>query len=211
MDVPQGAKKEFISYETVRNNSLKLAYKIYASGFIPDVIYVSLRGGAYVGNVISEYFKIVRKDSTPLLYAAVVARTYLDSDNKQHVAVDGWTYDPDYLRYGDRVLVVDDIYDSGKTINHLVQEILERGLLRKDVKVAVHDYKNRLYAKDHLPVHPDFYCRYHEYKSPDDEVWIHYLSHELEGFSTRDFSTYFDNSDEELASALHLLEENRRK
>ena len=53
--------KEFLEYETVRNNALKLANKIYKDGFIPDVIYCSLRGGAYMANIISEYFKIISK------------------------------------------------------------------------------------------------------------------------------------------------------
>ena len=38
--------KEFLPYDTVRNDALKLAHKIYHSGFFPDVIYASLRGGA---------------------------------------------------------------------------------------------------------------------------------------------------------------------
>lgn len=68
--------KEFLPYDQVRNNALKLAYKIHQDGFIPDVIYVSLRGGAYMANVISEYFKLTRKGAHPVLYAAVVARSY---------------------------------------------------------------------------------------------------------------------------------------
>ena len=71
-------EKEFLSYKVVRNNAVKLAHKIYIDGFFPDVIYVSLRGGAYMGNVISEYFKILRKDRHPVFYAAVVARSYVD-------------------------------------------------------------------------------------------------------------------------------------
>ena len=51
-------KKEFLPYDNVRNNALKLAHRIHLEGFVPDVIYISLRGGAYLGNVISEYFKI---------------------------------------------------------------------------------------------------------------------------------------------------------
>ena len=51
--------KEFLPYETVRNDALKIAHKIFQDGFIPDVIYASLRGGAYMANVISEYFKIL--------------------------------------------------------------------------------------------------------------------------------------------------------
>ncbi len=55
--------KEFVPYDMIRNNAIKLAYRIYKDGFIPDVIYVSLRGGAYMGNVISEYFKFVKGNS----------------------------------------------------------------------------------------------------------------------------------------------------
>ena len=66
-------RKEFVPYNVVRNNALKMAFRIHQEGFVPDVIYVSLRGGAYIGNVISEYFKIVRKDSRPIFYALVAA------------------------------------------------------------------------------------------------------------------------------------------
>ncbi len=38
-------------------------------------------GGAYLGNIISEFFKFVKADK-PLLYAAVVARSY-DIFNEQ--------------------------------------------------------------------------------------------------------------------------------
>ncbi len=71
-------RKEFLPYQTVRNNAIKLADRINREGFVPDVIYVSLRGGAYMGNVISEYFKMIRRDKRPVYYAAVVARSYRD-------------------------------------------------------------------------------------------------------------------------------------
>lgn len=37
--------KEFLPFNVVRNDALKLAHKMYTDGFIPDVIYCSLRGG----------------------------------------------------------------------------------------------------------------------------------------------------------------------
>ena len=49
-------RKEFLPYTVVRNNALKMAKRIYDDGFVPDIIYCSLRGGAYMANVISEYF-----------------------------------------------------------------------------------------------------------------------------------------------------------
>ncbi|MFP4067061.1 MAG: phosphoribosyltransferase [Spirochaetaceae bacterium] len=184
-------KKEFVPYDTVRNNALKLAHRIHQEGSVPDVIYVSLRGGAYLGNVISEYFKFVRRSGRPVFYAAVVARSYTDIHEHSQVMVDGWTYNPDYLRAGDRVLLVDDIFDSGRTINHLVNIIMEKGIPRRDVKIAVHDYKIRTFVDERLPIHPDYYCRKHEVDDPEEDSWVHYLSHELVGLTENEIEVNY--------------------
>ncbi len=191
-------RKDFLSYQTVRNNAIKLADRIFKQGFVPDVIYVSLRGGAYMGNVISEYFKLVRKDRRPTYYAAVVARSYRDVGEQDKVRVDGWTYDPEYLRSGDKVLLVDDIFDTGRTVNHLVEIIMDKGIPRQDVRVAVHDYKLRRYLSRQLPVQPDYYCRFHELATPEQDFWIHYLSHELVGLSEEEKKEHYFGEDPEL-------------
>ena len=195
-------RKDFLPYDMVRNNSLKLACRIHQSGFVPDVIYVLLRGGAYVGNVISEYFKIVRKSERPVFYAAVVARSYTDLRQQARVMVDGWTYSPEYLRNGDRVLLVDDIFDSGRTINHLAEIIIEKGIPREDLKIAVHDYKVFRSGDPTLLIRPDFYCRRHEIETADDDVWIHYMSHELEGLTEKEIETHYPHIDPETRSLL---------
>ncbi|NLM01665.1 MAG: phosphoribosyltransferase [Treponema sp.] len=194
--------KEFLPYDSVRNNALKLAYRIYKEGFIPDVIYASLRGGAYMANVISEYFKLARKDVHPVLYSAVVARSYTDVRQHDRVMVDGWTYSPEYLRHGDKVLLVDDIFDSGKTINHLVEILLEKGIPRKDIKVAVHDYKYFSYYNEQLPIQPDYWCRKFEIDKPENDRWIHYMSHELIGLSQEELEEYYYKHDPELRNVL---------
>ncbi|MBP5163753.1 MAG: phosphoribosyltransferase, partial [Spirochaetales bacterium] len=108
--------KEFIPHDVIRDSALKLAHKMYMEDhFIPDVIYVSLRGGVYMANVFSEYFKMIclKEHRRPVLYAAVVARSYNVLRDQTRVQVDGWTYSPKYLRSGDKVLLVDDIFDTG--------------------------------------------------------------------------------------------------
>lgn len=185
------ATKEFVPYDTVRNNALVLAREIYRSGFVPDVVYVSLRGGAYMGNVLSEFFKFVRRGQRPVFYAAVVARSYRDVRQQERVMVDGWTYSPEYLRSGDKVLLVDDIFDSGRTVNHLVDLIMQKGLPRSDVRVAVHDYKIRPYVNDQMPIQPDYFCRKHFINGPDDDRWIHYLSHELVGLEEGEIEQHY--------------------
>ena len=197
-------KKEFLSYDLVRNNALKMAYKIYHDGFIPDVIYVSLRGGVYLGNVISEYFKAIRK-ARPVYYAAVVARSYTGIGESEDIKVEGWTYSPESLRTGDIVLLVDDIFDSGRTINHLAKIIMEKGIPRKDLKVAVHDYKYLENPKERFPVQPDYWCRKHVIKKGDEDLWIHYSSHELIGLSHEELEEHYYSHDPELREVLEII------
>jgi len=199
-------KKEFLPCDVVRDNGIKLAHTIYSSGFIPDVIYVSLRGGAYLGNIISEYFKVVNRRDRPVYYAAVVARSYTDVRKSEGIRIEGWTYAPEHLRKGDKILLVDDIFDSGNTINHIADIILEKDIPRSDLKVAVHDYK---YFYDHpnqLPIHPDFWCRKHELSVNDEEFWIHYMSHEMVGLTTEEIDEHYNIQDEELREAFSVLE-----
>jgi hypoxanthine phosphoribosyltransferase len=198
--------KEFLQFDTVRNNALKLAHRIYKDGFMPDVIYVSLRGGAYLGNVISEYFKIVHKGSHPVCYAAVVAHSYTDVAQSGKVRIDGWTYSPEHLRVGDKVLLVDDIFDTGKTINCLAQVIIDKGISRRDLKIAVHDYKYFFDNTEQLPIQPDYWCRKHD-KSLNDAVdWIHYMSHELVGLSREEIDKYYNKLDPDLPEVMRLID-----
>jgi len=200
-------KKEFLQFDTVRDNAIKLAHSIYSQGFTPDVIYVSLRGGAYLGNIISEYYKIVHKGARPVYYAAVVARSYTDVAKAEHVRVDGWTYSPDYLRVGDKVLLIDDIFDTGRTINHLAQVITEKGIPRKDLKIAVHDYKYFIDKKEQLPFQPDYWCRKHETSINDESSWIHYMSHELVGLTEKELNENYYCRDPQLKEALGIITE----
>jgi len=202
-------KKEFLQFDIVRDNAIKLAHRIYSEGFIPDVIYVSLRGGAYLGNIISEYFKIVHKGARPVYYAAVVARSYTDVAKADQVKVDGWTYSPEYLRVGDKVLLVDDIFDSGKTINFLAKIILEKGIPRGDLKIAVHDYKYFVDKEEQLAIQPDYWCRKHELSLNDESRWIHYMSHELMGLKEAELEENYYRRDPLLKNALHIITDRR--
>ena len=202
--------KEFLPYSIVRNDALKLAKRIYEDGFMPDVIYIPLRGGAYMGNVFSEFFKLVNTRDRPVFYAAVVARSYTDIHQAGRVRIDGWTYDPEYLRSGDKVLFVDDIFDTGRTLNHLVECILDKGLPREDVKIAVHDYKVATY-RDPLPITPDYWWRRLEVDSPENDSWIHYLSHELEGLTDLEIEEHYLARDPDLAEVFDLIKKSGSK
>ncbi len=186
--------KDFVSPTMLRDNAFKLVHKIYSEdGFVPDIIYTLLRGGAYLANVFSEYYKLVTPYKTrPVFYAAVVARSYTDVREQSKVMIDGWTYSPDYLRSGDKILVVDDIFDTGKTINKLGEVLMDKGIPREDLKIAVHDYKYPTY-KEHLPLQPDYYCRKHVIASPEEDSWIHYMNHEYIGLKPDEIDAAYED------------------
>jgi len=201
-------EKEFITMDMIRDAALKLVWKMYTvDHFIPDIIYSSLRGGAYMANVMSEFYKLMalKEGRKPVFYAAVVARSYGEvKEHSSHVDIDGWTLSPKKLKKGDKVLIVDDIFDTGMTVNALVGTIMDAGIPRSDIKVAVYDYKVPLFKnEDPLPIQPDYYCRKHVLKSKGDEKWIHYTCHEFIGLKKDEIDKVFQ--DPEAREILHSI------
>lgn len=198
--------KYFLNYVVVRNNALKLAHKIYSEDkFVPDVIYCSMRGGAYMANVISEYYKLALKDKNPILFAAVVCHSYTGvAEANSQIVIDGWTYSPEKLKKTDKIMLVDDIFDSGRTINFLVKFLMDFGIKRENIKVVVHDYKNFTY-KPQPDIVPDYFCRKFDITKPEENLWIHYLSHELVGLTEYERENYYYTQDPELKRILEPL------
>ncbi len=80
-----------------------------------------------------------------------------------------------------------------------------KGIPRHDIKIAVHDYKEIAYRKEKLPIRPDYYCRKHYIKKPEDEIWIHYTSHELYGLTKEELEKHYFSTDDELMEPLQIL------
>ena len=120
------SSKEFITCDMIRDAALKLVHKMHKEdGFVPDIIYDSLRGGAYMANVMSEYYKLIamKENKTPVFYAAVVARSYGDvREHSNHVDIDGWTVSPRALKKGMKVLIVDDNKINLKVASRLLKD-----------------------------------------------------------------------------------------
>lgn len=82
---------------------------------------------------------------------------------------------------------------------------MQRGLSRESIKVAVHDYKVREYVVEQLPVQPDYWCRKIEIKTPEDETWIHYMSHELVGLTKEEAEKYYHLARSRLAEPMRII------
>ena len=79
-------------------------------------------------------------------------------DDRGEVAVHGLNYMIKKIRHDDRVLIVDDVFDTGNTIKKVIEEIRRRarGNAPDEIRVAVPWYKP---ARNETELVPDFYLR----------------------------------------------------
>lgn len=180
--------KIFVKADAVRNDAFFLARRLLSEKYIPDIMYVSMRGGAPMGNAMNEFFKLALGKNYKINFATVVARSYSGVQQNDEVKFAGWTYPPEKILNSQKVLVVDDICDSGATLKKLSEKFTELGLKKDMVRFAVHDFKkfNYVGAKT-VNFTPDYFCHKHEINSEEENIWFHYLSHELIGMTEDEF------------------------
>ncbi len=171
--MPEQLHKVFISATQLEQDSWMFARSIHSQGYSFDVIAGITRGGAQIAIYMQEVFRYITKKD--IKFAAIHASSYNGMGNASAVTVG--SLDPliSITRNGDRILVVDDIFDRGATIDTVCETIRKR-MPKKDVIIN----KAVLYYKPHnrqVEMEPDFYHR--AYATSD---WI-VLPHELSGMS----------------------------
>jgi hypoxanthine phosphoribosyltransferase len=107
-------EKIYISANDLLLDSFRLAEKIIDSGFRPDFIIGVWRGGAPVGIAIQEYFEYAGFTTDHL---AIRTSSYTGIDQQDKVVrVHGLDYIIDNVNAEHQVLLVDDVFDSGRSI-----------------------------------------------------------------------------------------------
>ena len=172
-------KKRFISADELLIDSFKLADQIFQSGFQPHFIVGVWRGGAPVGIAVQEYldYRGVETD-----HIAIRTSSYHSIGNQdKEVRVHGLNYIIDNVNADDDLLLVDDVFDSGRSIDAILNELSykTRANLPKTIKVATPWYKP---DKNTTDIVPDFFIH-------ETDQWL-VFPHELSGLS-----------DEEIAAA----------
>jgi hypoxanthine phosphoribosyltransferase len=133
--------KYFISAQELLETSFRLAHQVYADGFRPRFIVGVWRGGAPVGIAVQEYFEY-RGISTDHIAVRTLSYTGIDQQSAD-IRVDGLEYLLENAADDDPVLIVDDVFDSGRSVDALVAEIKSRSAsqTRRDIRVACAWYK----------------------------------------------------------------------
>ncbi len=150
------SEKHYISAQELLEDSYQLGSQIIESGFRPDFIVGIWRGGAPVGIAIQEmleYFGI----STDHISVRTSLYTGISSTSKK-VRVHGLDYLVKNLNSENALLIVDDVYDSGRSIKAVIEQLTAR--TRKNtpsqIKVAAPWFKPGNNKTDR---EPDYYLR----------------------------------------------------
>lgn len=147
--------KTVLSAKDLLEDSFRLGVKVLESGFEPTLIIAIWRGGTPVGMALQEVLAYCGVESD---HIAIRTSSYLGVDERGEVAVHGLNYIVKKICREDRVLIVDDVFDTGNTIKAVVDEIKRRarGNTPDEIKVAVPWFKP---TRNETDMVPDFYLR----------------------------------------------------
>jgi hypoxanthine phosphoribosyltransferase len=167
--------KHFITAESLLRDSFVLARQIFDSGFRPDFIVGVWRGGAPVGIAVQEFleFKGLSSDHIAIRTSSY---TGINQQDKQ-VRVHGLQYVIDNADSEHRLLIVDDVFDSGRSIRAILEElsIKCRRNLPETIRIACPWYKP---TKNITSLTPDYYVH-------ETDQWL-VFPHELNGLTTEE-------------------------
>ena len=163
--------KRFITAEELLADSFALAWQVFSSGYRPTCIVGIWRGGSPVCIALQELLSLlgIESDHIPVRtssYTGIARR-------EQQVRVDGLEYVTTRCSGGDRLLLVDDVYDTGLSLQGLIARLGEHfGSDMPETRIATPWFKP---GNNRTARNPDYFLR-------ESDEWL-VFPHELEGLS----------------------------
>lgn len=147
--------KKILTASELLEDSFRLGVRILESGFEPTLIIAIWRGGTPVGMAVQEILSYCGVDSD---HIAIRTSSYTGIEQRGAVAVHGLDYIIDKVCFDDRLLIVDDVFDTGNTIAAVIEELKRRarGNTPVDIRIAVPWYKP---SRNETDLVPDYYIR----------------------------------------------------
>ncbi|HPB56178.1 MAG TPA: phosphoribosyltransferase family protein [Candidatus Aminicenantes bacterium] len=166
------AEKLFVGSQQLLEDSVRLGLQIIKSGFRPDFIVGIWRGGTPVGIAVQELMEFYKFKTD---HIAIRTSAYEGIERMgRAVRVHGLNYIVRKANADDSLLIVDDIYDTGLSINAVLETMKEkmRRNLPSEIKIATVYYKP---ANNKTNRTPDFFVH-------ETDRWV-VFPHELKDLS----------------------------
>lgn len=161
--------KVFISAQELLEMSFQLGVNILKSGFKPKFIVGVWRGGTPTGIAVQEVLDYYGVDTD---HISIRTSSYVGMQQQKEVRVHGLEYIINNINAEDSLLIVDDVFDSGRSVEAIVQQL--RHTCRRNtpevIKIATCYYKP---TKNVTSLVPDFYIE-------ETDEWL-VFPHELVG------------------------------
>jgi hypoxanthine phosphoribosyltransferase len=166
--------KIVLTAKDLLEDSFRLGVKILESGFEPTLIVAIWRGGTPVGMAVQEILAYCGVDAD---HIAIRTSSYDGIERRDAVAVHGLDYIINKVRFDDRLLIVDDVFDTGNTIAAVCEEIRRRarGNTPEDMRIAVPWYKP---TRNETNLVPDYFLH-------ETAEWL-VFPHELDALTTEE-------------------------
>jgi hypoxanthine phosphoribosyltransferase len=168
-------EKIFISADSLLRDSMELAARIVRSGFRPTFLVAIWRGGAPIGIMVQEVLEYhgIHADHIAIRTSAY---TGIDQQSKT-VRVHALDYLVSRLSHEDELLIIDDVFDSGRSLEAVVSElgIRCRRNLPQQIRIATVYYKPE---RNRSTLTPDYYVR-------ATNQWL-VFPHELQGLTRQE-------------------------
>jgi hypoxanthine phosphoribosyltransferase len=183
--------KKYITAQELLEDSFRLAAQVFEDGFRPQFIIGIWRGGAPVGIAVQEYFDFKKVETDHI--AVRTSSYYGINKQSKEIKVHGLHYIIENANAGDGLLIVDDVFDSGRSIDALIKQLkkLSRNNMPTDVRVACPWYKPKNNLVDIIP---DYYVH-------ETDEWL-VFPHELSGLTQEEIA----EGKSDLANILKLLQ-----
>ena len=165
-------EKIYISSQKLLDDSFNLGARIIKSGFKPNFIIGLWRGGAPIGIAVQEFLDYFGIKSDNI---AIRTSSYNTShERSDDIRVHGLNYLIKNINCDDSLLIVDDVFDTGITIQTVIHQLREKARANcpTDIRVAVPWYKPSHNRTDRVP---DYYIH-------TTDKWLKY-PYSLEGLS----------------------------
>ena len=164
--------KVYISAQQLLEDSLELGRQILASEFRPNFIVGVWRGGTPVGIMVQELLDFYGVETD---HISIRTSSYSGLNKRVgKVRVHGLSYLVSAMNAEDSLLIVDDVFDTGLSVNAVLKKLRDKSRknLPRDVRVATAYYKP---AKNKTNFEPDFFTH-------KTNEWL-VFPHEMEGLS----------------------------
>ena len=138
--------ERFIAADDFLRDSFQLAANIFEAGFKPDFLVGLWRGGSAVGIAVQEgldYFGI-KTDHIAIRTSYSGARSYSQMISKaDNIRVHGLQYLLENLCSHHSMLIVDDVYSTGSSVNAVLKQLTQktRRNLPHDIRIATVWYR----------------------------------------------------------------------